>query len=376
MTAQQLRRAAAVARAAVEVGTAVASGGSTLWVRIGAAAGATVAAGIAVLLVAALAVVTISGQDRAQAAPGGFSPLALADIPPDYLALYQAAADSCPGYPAPLLAAIGRVESNHGRGWPPLGPDTPGLRRGTNPAGAAGPMQIGVGGRAGPTFQAYAVDADGGGADVYNPADAIHTAAKIECAWWDHTGAGLSRAVYAYNHGPGAAATADDDYLQAVWDWFQQYTAVVVAGDPGAAAETAVRWALSQLGQPYLWGGTGRGGFDCSGLTMMAYRQAGIALPRVSRDQYGFGVARGLLVAAGPQPPAAWVAVLQPGDLVFFAYRLSDPSTIHHVALYVGGGQMVEAPRRGATVRVAPLRTSDLIGATRPALLGGQGAGG
>jgi len=93
-----------------------------------------------------------------------------------------------------VLAAIGKVESNHGRST------APGVTSGANSAGAAGPMEIGIGGKAGNTFAGYAVDADGGGADVYNPADAVFTAANYLCRNGAARGAEVAKAVFAYNH--------------------------------------------------------------------------------------------------------------------------------------------------------------------------------
>ena len=127
--------------------------------------------------------------------------------------------------------------------------------------------------------------------------------------------------------------------------------------------------ALSQVGVQYVWGGgNGRGpvdghpdgfgsplnrvGFDCSGLMLYAYNGAGVALPRVSRNQFN----------AGRKVP---ISDLRPGDLVFFK-RPGRP--IHHVAMYIGGGDMVEAPYTGANVRVVPLRRAGLLPqATAPA---------
>jgi membrane-bound lytic murein transglycosylase B len=104
------------------------------------------------------------------------SPTAQQEIPPNYLALYRSGADTCPGLPWSVLAAIGKVETNHGR------LQAPGVTSGANFAGAAGPMQIGIGGKAGSTFGAYAVDGDGDGiSNVYNPPDAIFTAASYLC---------------------------------------------------------------------------------------------------------------------------------------------------------------------------------------------------
>src|SRR4029450_9330600 len=122
------------------------------------------------------------------------SPSAQQDIPPQLLPVYQTAADSCPGLPWSVLAAIGKVETDHGRST------APGVHSGVNFAGAAGPMQIGVGGKAGNTWGGYAVDGDGGGADVYNPVDAIFTAASYLCANGANKGADVAGAVFAYNH--------------------------------------------------------------------------------------------------------------------------------------------------------------------------------
>jgi peptidoglycan DL-endopeptidase CwlO len=117
---------------------------------------------------------------------------------------------------------------------------------------------------------------------------------------------------------------------------------------PGGAR--AVQVALSQVGKPYIWGATGPNGYDCSGLMLMAWRAAGKQLPRVSRAQY-----------AGTRRVA--ISDLQPGDLVFFA---KPGRAIHHVGMYIGNGQMVEASRRGYPVRTRSIFRRDLIGAGRP----------
>src|SRR4029453_15330725 len=122
------------------------------------------------------------------------SPNAQQDIPPQLLPVYQTAADSCPGLPWSVLAAIGKVETDHGRST------APGVQSGANFAGAAGPMQIGIGGKAGNTWGAYAIDADGGGASVYNPIDAIFTAANYLCQNGADRGANVAGAIFAYNH--------------------------------------------------------------------------------------------------------------------------------------------------------------------------------
>jgi peptidoglycan DL-endopeptidase CwlO len=125
------------------------------------------------------------------------------------------------------------------------------------------------------------------------------------------------------------------------------------AGAPTGAAGRAVAFARSQLGKPYVWGAAGPSSYDCSGLVMAAYRRAGLWLPRVSRSQWHAG-------------PRVGLGGLAPGDLVFFAYDVGNPATIHHVGMYVGGGAMVEAPYSGARVRIASIGRRDYIGAVRP----------
>lgn len=107
---------------------------------------------------------------------------------------------------------------------------------------------------------------------------------------------------------------------------------------PTQAAGTAITFALSQMGKPYLWGGAGPNSFDCSGLMLRAYQAAGINLPRVAADQFH----------AGALLP---VRNAQPGDLMFLAYDPTNPTTIHHVFMYLGNNQIVEAPYTGQTVR-------------------------
>jgi hypothetical protein len=288
------------------------------------------------LMVMALSVGMIGGTQPSQHAQQ--------DIPPDFLALYQAAADSCPGLPWSVLAAIGKVETDHGR------LQAPGVASGANFAGAAGPMQIGIGGKAGNTFAGYAVDADGGGADVYSPADAVFTAANYLCRNGGGRGGDLARAVFAYNHA--------DWYVTKVLAIASNYAATAAgmgtAAAPSEAAAAAVQFAYNQLGKPYVWGAEGDNFYDCSGLMQRAYREAGIRLPRTSREQW-FAGAR------------VWnTADLQPGDLVFRAHVLSDPSTIYHVGMYIGAGNIIVAPYTGAVVRVQPMVLADYIGAVRP----------
>jgi hypothetical protein len=170
-------------------------------------------------------------------------------------------------------------------------------------------MQIGIGGKAGNSFATYAVDADGGGADVYNPADAVFTAANYLCR---NGAAQVAKAVFAYNHA--------DWYVTKVLAIASNYAATATglgtAAAPSEAAATAVQFAYNQLGKPYVWGAEGDSFYDCSGLMMRAYQEAGIRLPRTSREQWYAGAR------------VTDIGALQRGDLVFRARNLSDPSTI------------------------------------------------
>lgn len=113
-------------------------------------------------------------------------------------------------------------------------------------------------------------------------------------------------------------------------------------------AAVAVASARAQVGKPYVWGATGPGSFDCSGLTSYVWRQAGVSIPRTSRDQYAAGV-------------KVSRSALRPGDLVYFGMP------IYHVAVYIGGGQMVSAPEPGQLVKYQSMTVfPDYTGATRP----------
>jgi peptidoglycan DL-endopeptidase CwlO len=116
---------------------------------------------------------------------------------------------------------------------------------------------------------------------------------------------------------------------------------------PSGAASTAVHTALAQLGKPYVWGASGPGSFDCSGLTMYSWRAAGVSLPHSSAVQYS-------------SLPYVSKGALEPGDLVFFG------SPIHHVGLYIGKGLMVAAPSSGRVVQIQEVFRSDYVGAARP----------
>jgi hypothetical protein len=146
------------------------------------------AAAVAAGMAASASVVHALTTEGAQAPTP--SALAVSDIPADYLDLYRRKAESCPGLSWTVLAAIGSIETSHGRS------NAPGVHAGANPAGAMGPMQF-----LGPTWDAYGVDGNGDGIrDVYNPADAVAGAASYLCASGGGHLASLASAVWNYNH--------------------------------------------------------------------------------------------------------------------------------------------------------------------------------
>jgi len=291
---------------------------------------------------------------------------AAAAIPAAYLADYQKAGAQY-GIPWTVLAGIGETESDHGRS------DAPGVHFGANAAGAAGPMQFGTGGAAGNTWGGapihpaaertggYGTDGDHDGiADVYDPGDAIPSAAAFLKA---HGAPGdIQAALFAYNR--------SDAYITDVLGQAARYAAggtqvLTAAGSaickraglgplPAGTPGKVIAYAQAQLGKPYQWGATGPDAFDCSGLTMMAYRAAGITIPRTSQQQW----------AHGPQVPASRV---QPGDLVFFAGSDGTMSTPGHVGIVTGNDTMIDAPTSGEVVREESFSGStDLVGFTRP----------
>ncbi|RFU88302.1 hydrolase Nlp/P60 [Streptomyces triticagri] len=287
---------------------------------------------LAVLIAAAVLGSAQPGGSDAAASP---SKHALSDIPRTMLVLYQRAAPAeCPGLSWTVLAAIGKVETDHGR-HPTM----------ISSAGAKGPMQF-----LDSTFKMYAHPVPPGGKKPptpWDPVDAVHAAARLLCANGAKNGRNLRRAIWHYNHA--------DWYVNDVLRIAAQYEAAAPA--PTAAAAKAVTFARAQLNTPYVWGGDGpsEGGFDCSGLTRAAYRAAGITLPRVAQDQYN----------AGPRVPKG--QQLAPGDLLFFG---TSPHAITHVGIYSAPGRMIDAPYTGAVVRERPIdvtERTDYQGATRPA---------
>ena len=114
-----------------------------------------------------------------------------------------------------------------------------------------------------------------------------------------------------------------------------------------AQGDRAVRYALEQVGKPYAWGAKGPDAFDCSGLTSQAWAHAGTPIPRTSQEQW-------------EQLERIPLNQLRPGDLVVYFPEAT------HVALYVGGGRVVQAPRPGEKVTVSPIAGYPILGAVRP----------
>jgi hypothetical protein len=320
-----------------------------------AAAGA-VAAGLplALILLAVAAVAPSSdpvtdvglGGGVAAAAEGALdaapTPAAERQIPPAYLAWYMDAARTCPGLPWTVLAGIGTVESDSGQSR------LPGIHSGANYAGAEGPMQFLPG-----TFASYAVNADPGRPlSPYNPADAIYTAAAMLCASGARGGSpsGIEQAVFAYNHAGW--------YVEDVMNLAGSYA----AQDPGpapsqrGAAAAAVAFARRQQRKPYQWGAQGPASYDCSGLVWAAYAAAGIHIGRTTYQWQQDG-------------PVIPLSQIEPGDLLFYAGSDGTPQNPGHVVMYLGHGQVIQAPQTGSDVQVDPLDRTAVIVATRPSAL-------
>ena len=353
------------------------------------------------LAVAALAAMTLPlglmASNAATATAAG-SPAA-AGLPPVLAAAYQQAAArapqlvrGCTGMRWQILAGIAQVESDQAAGHtittggqitpPIIGPPLDGGGAGGNTTPvrdtdhgrwdhdtrfdhAVGPFQF--------LPSTWAADGRNGrdtsvAPDPNNAFDAALTAAVYLCG----SGRDLTQpdqlhdAIYAYNHSEAYVTQVES----AITRFNQQAT--TTSGPASGRAEAVIQAALSQQGVPYSWGGGNahgptRGtccseggqdgrtvvGFDCSGLTLYAYAQAGITLPRLAADQASIG--RRI-------PASAGLAALAPGDLIFYAYVPGSDASIYHVAIYLGSGKQVAAPRPGRSVEVEPVTDSSFAG--------------
>ncbi|WP_067820000.1 C40 family peptidase [Actinomadura kijaniata] len=327
----------------------------------------------ALLLGAMLLVVLALGADRAGACTGpdsarqpNASREAESTIPAHYLRLYQLTGAKY-RIPWVYLAAMGKLESDHGRGV------DPGINSGANSAGAAGPMQIGIGGAATDMWSRFKTDGNGDGRyDIYDPADAIAAAARILIEDKGYFKVDPRTAIRRYN---GAGPEAER-YATRAMQWAEKYAAgnFSVGQDAGTGQSDAaactpadvsglvqkiIAFAMAQRGKPYVFGATGPDAWDCSSLIQAAYAAVGITIPRTTFQQWPFGVK----ITKGTE---------QPGDLVFFN---SGPGTSANNPGHVG---MVINPTEGTMIvaRCASCRPAigvqnyktrrDWMGSTRP----------
>ncbi|MBD2895609.1 hypothetical protein amrb99_45480 [Actinomadura sp. RB99] len=279
----------------------------------------------------------------------------VAGIPATYLALYRKAGADY-GIPWEILAAVGAVESDHGRSH------GAGIHSGENSAGAGGPMQFLSG-----TWKTYGVDGNHDRRkNRYDPADAIPATAN----YLRHNGAPpkMRAALFTYNH---SNAYVDDVLNRAHAYKLASTTSASPAPIPAAqCAESAaiiapnatiakiIAFAMAQRGKPYVFGAAGPNAWDCSSLVQAAYAAAGLTIPRTTFAQWPFGVQI-------PNDNA------QPGDLVFFnSGPGTSTTTPGHVGLVIGHGQMIAA--RCSTchpaIGVETYHRPDWIGTTRPLL--------
>ncbi|MDF1705839.1 MAG: peptidoglycan DD-metalloendopeptidase family protein [Aeromicrobium sp.] len=241
-----------------------------------------------------------------------------APIPENMRQLYIAAAEKYV-MPWTVLAAIGMIETRHG------------ALTSISSAGAQGPMQFMPA-----TFATYGIDGDGDGlADINSPADSVYSAANYLTASGISNGEqGVRDAIFAYNRA--------DWYVNDVLTYAHAYGGGTVMGgvencgdgsgngDPnlsplaGQRATTVLTWANAQAGKPYIFGGTGPTGFDCSGLVQTAFKQIGITMPRTAGAQRNWlAQGNGFRVEPGQE---------RPGDLIFWDSYLG-PNQVGHVVI-------------------------------------------
>ncbi len=316
------------------------------WV-VGVAVGGSALAFVMLLVVG----VYVVAGNLANSAGGAGKQLAKGAVPAAYQRLVQQWGNLCSAINPALLAAQLYQES----GFNPTA---------KSPAQAQGIAQFIPG-----TWAAHGIDGDrDGDRDVWDPNDAIPSAASYDCELAtyvkDVPGNATENMLASYNAGAYAVIKyggvppyrETQNYVRTITTLSESFAAPVTRIDPSKQAAGAIAFAQKKLDTLYLWGGNGTpeqgGRFDCSGLTKAAYESVGVTLPRVANDQYN----------AGPHPGRD---ELLPGDLVFFSDDLTNSRAIRHVGIYVGGGYMINAPRTGAVIRFDPIDTPDYFGATR-----------
>jgi hypothetical protein len=277
-------------------------------------------------------------------------------VPAQYAGLVEQAAESCnAGLSAAVLAAQLKQESNF------------------NPLANSGQAQ-GIAQFTPATWQSSGIDGNGDGKkDVWDPEDAIPSQGKKMCVLLklakkhpDYDGSPIELALAAYNagwgrveefHGVPPASFAGGqtyNYVESIMGMTVEFEGPTDAGDDvpadaPASVRTAISWALAQRGGLYSFGGDCTDALgsnpqhrcDCSSLMQQAYAAAGINIPRTTYDQADIG-------------SPVDIDHPQPGDLVFNPGSDGSDSAPGHVAMYIGNGNLIEAPHTGAQIRVVP----------------------
>jgi peptidoglycan DL-endopeptidase CwlO len=163
------------------------------------------------------------------------------------------------------------------------------------------------------------------------------------------TGAGSAELAYSSSAGASSSSLLTPTTPTTPTTSTTQAQSAPESGLPASGWQAALAFAESQIGKPYQWGGAGPATYDCSGLTMVAWAKAGVDMPHSAQDQYN-------MTARVP------ISDLQPGDLVFFG----TPTDVYHVGMYVGGGNMVDAPETGQDVMIQPIYELNLLAGGRP----------
>ncbi|MEN8656134.1 bifunctional lytic transglycosylase/C40 family peptidase [Streptomyces sp. 21So2-11] len=283
-----------------------------------------------------------SGSASAQETGPGGSITTDAPVPGWVRVLIGKYAGKCPQVTASLLAAQLYTESKF------------------NPKAKSPVDALGIAQFMPATWAQYGMDGDGDGLkDIWNPADAIAAQANYDCVLAKEVkavpGDSTDNMLAAYNAGGGAVTKYGGvppypetrNYVRDIRDLAAKWAAAVNPDLPaGKGSARAISAAKTALGTWYQWGGEcvapykGQGGCDCSSLTKMAWASAGVNLPRVTYDQVRSGTA------------VKSVSQLRPGDLLFSVPGSAGPE---HVGMYIGDGQVIDAPHTGAQVRIRPL---------------------